>query len=66
MMKWYTYEVIWIGKHSETWEILVVYKWLYDSISLLEGVDYWIRPLSMRDDVVEHNGQQVQRFTKIS
>lgn len=53
------YEVIGIAKHSETLEEMVVYKALYG-----EG-GMWVRPLSMWDEEVCHNGEKVKRFTKI-
>ncbi|AKH32565.1 hypothetical protein XF24_00204 [candidate division SR1 bacterium Aalborg_AAW-1] len=59
----YTYEIIGMGKHTETGEMLVIYKSLY-IIDGLQGADYWIRP-SMRDEQVEYNGQRISRFTKI-
>ena len=59
----YTYEIIGMGKHTETWEMLVIYKSLY-IIDWLQWADYWIRP-SMRDEQVEYNGQRISRFTKI-
>lgn len=53
------YEVIGVAKHSETQEELVVYRALYGEGGL------WVRPASMWSESVEHNGQFVQRFTKI-
>jgi len=54
------YEVICIGKHSETEEELLVYKGLYEDNPI------WIRPLSMFLDVKTlPDGTEVQRFTKI-
>ena len=53
------YEVIGIAKHSETLEELVVYRALYG-----EG-DIWVRPLSMWNETVCHEGKIVQRFTYI-
>lgn len=51
------YELIDVAKHSETLEDMVVYKALYGD----GGV--WVRPLSMWDEEVEHNGEKVKRFT---
>ncbi len=60
------YEIIGIGKHSETGEILVIYKPLYDaSWTWLWDNDFVVRPLSMRDEIVEYNGKKLERFTKI-
>ncbi len=53
------YEVIGICKHSETLEEMVVYKALYGEGGL------WVRPIAMWEEVVEHNGEKVKRFTKI-
>ena len=53
------YEVIATAKHSETLEEMVVYKALYG-----EG-GVWVRPASMWNEVVEHNGIVVRRFEKI-
>ena len=53
------YELIAIANHSETLEKMVVYKALY-------GEDeYWVRPLSMWEELVEVNGEQVPRFRYI-
>lgn len=54
-----TYEVLGVARHSETLEEMVVYKALYG-----EG-GIWVRPLRMWDEMVEHNGEKVKRFTKI-
>jgi hypothetical protein len=48
-----------ITKHSETQEELVVYE------SLKTG-ETWVRPLSMFNETVEHNGQRVPRFEKLA
>lgn len=53
------YEVIGMAKHSETLEKMVVYKALYGEGGL------WVRPLSMWDEEVLHNGERVKRFTKL-
>lgn len=54
------YEVLGIGKHSETQEEFVVYKALYGEGGL------WVRPKEMFFDKKEVDGKKVQRFTKIS
>jgi hypothetical protein len=51
------YEVIGTAKHSETLEEMVVYRALYGDGGL------WVRLASMWDEVVEHNGKRVKRFT---
>lgn len=55
------YEVIAIGKHSETLEDMVVYKALYESAEFPMG-QIWCRPLKMWDELV---GDKL-RFEKIS
>ena len=51
------YEVIGTATHSETLEELVVY-------CALDGDDkLWVRPAFMWNEVVEHNGCRVKRFT---
>lgn len=53
------YELITIANHSETLEKMVVYKALYG-----EG-GFWVRPLSMWEEMVCVNGGQVPRFRYI-
>tara|TARA_Y100000310_G_scaffold341239_1_gene439766 strand:- start:4325 stop:4525 length:201 start_codon:yes stop_codon:yes gene_type:complete len=53
------YEVIGIGKHSETQEELVIYKALYGENQI------WIRPKEMFLGKKIIDGKEVQRFTKI-
>ena len=53
------YEVLHIARHSESEELLVVYRALYG-----KG-EVWVRPLSMWNDVVEYNGERLLRFTYI-
>lgn len=55
------YEVIAIGKHSETLEDLVIYKALYESDKFPMG-QIWCRPLKMWDELVDGK----HRFEKIS
>ncbi|TVZ39584.1 uncharacterized protein DUF1653 [Alteromonadaceae bacterium 2753L.S.0a.02] len=58
------YQVIGTAKHSETEEIMVVYRCLYGDYGL------WVRPLSLFSSLVEveQNGvrQQVPRFRLIA
>lgn len=58
----YTYEVVGIGLHTETGESFVVYKPLYD-IAITQN--FFVRPLSMRDELVEWKGVMVKRFERI-
>lgn len=53
------YEVLGVGKHSETLEEMVVYRALYGDGGI------WIRPASMWNEEVIHNGEKVKRFKKI-
>lgn len=53
------YEVLYIAKHSETLEPMVVYRALYG-----EG-DIWVRPADMWNETVERNGQIYKRFEYI-
>ena len=51
------YQVIEVATHSETQEQLVVYRTLYGDYSM------WVRPLTMFQETVELDGQQVPRFS---
>ncbi len=53
------YEVLFIAKHSETLEPMVVYRALYGD----GGV--WVRPASMWNETVERDGRVFRRFTYI-
>jgi hypothetical protein len=53
------YEVIGMASHSETLEEMVVYHALNDDEKL------WVRPAAMWNEMVEHNGRRVKRFTHI-
>jgi hypothetical protein len=53
------YEVIGIAKHSETLEEMVVYKALYQP----EGINLWVRPAKMFQEMIIIEGKAVQRFT---
>lgn len=52
------YRVIGTARHSETGELLVVYRCLYDNDSL------WVRPLAMFMETVVVAGEEVPRFTR--
>ena len=54
------YEVLFVGKHSETLEEMVVYRALYG-----DG-DVWVRPAAMWNETVEREGKTCPRFTYIS
>ena len=53
------YEVIGIAKHSETLEEMVIYRALYGEHGL------WARPAHMWSEIVEVNGEKVERFSYI-
>jgi len=53
------YEVVGVARHSETDELLVVYRCLYDNNSL------WVRPLSMFVETVLVDGRKLPRFERI-
>ena len=53
------YEVLGVARHSETEEELVVYRALYGDFGL------WVRPVSMWNETVEHDGKTFRRFTDI-
>lgn len=52
------YEVLYIAKHSETMEDMVVYKALYG-----EG-GIWVRPLAMFCETITRDGKTFKRFEK--
>ncbi|SHF71790.1 Protein of unknown function [Modicisalibacter ilicicola DSM 19980] len=51
-----SYEVIGVAHHSETEELLVVYRALYGDYGL------WVRPLAMFSETVEVQGEPLPRF----
>ena len=53
------YELLFVARHSETLEEMVVYRALYGE----RGI--WVRPASMWNETVERDGKTYQRFTKI-
>ena len=53
------YQVLHNAQHSETEEMLVVYRCLYGDYGV------WVRPLAMFTETVEVDGQQVARFELI-
>ena len=53
------YEVLYIAKHSETEEVMVVYKALYGDLEV------WVRPASMWNETVERDGKTYRRFERI-
>ena len=72
------YEVIGIARHTETRDVLVLYKPLYtedapssDHAETMQdfladvGADCCARPLSMWDEEVEWEGKRVRRFVRL-
>ena len=53
------YEVLYVAKHSETMEEMVVYRALYGE----KGV--WVRPAAMWDETITRDGKTFKRFEKI-
>ncbi|SCK25874.1 DUF1653 domain-containing protein [Vogesella sp. LIG4] len=53
------YEVLGVARHSETDELLVVYRPLYGEMGL------WVRPLAMFVEQVEVNGSLQPRFRRL-
>ncbi|MCE1225743.1 MAG: DUF1653 domain-containing protein [Geobacteraceae bacterium] len=54
------YEVVGVARHSETDELLVVYRCLYDNNSL------WVRPLAMFMETGLVDGRELPRFELIT
>ena len=54
------YKVLYIAKHSETLEDIVVYQAMYGE----KGI--WVRPKSMFEEVIERDGKTFRRFSPIS
>ena len=54
------YEVLDFATHSETLELMVLYRSLYGEGKL------WVRPASMWEEMVEADGKLVPRFTYLS
>ena len=57
--KGHMYQVYMTAQHSETEEWMVVYKALYGE----EGM--WVRPYDMFTELVNVDGQMIDRFTKV-
>ena len=53
------YEVLYLARHSETQEAMVVYRALYGD----HGI--WVRPASMWNEIVERNGREYKRFERV-
>ena len=53
------YEVLYLAKHSETMEDMVVYRALYGD----HGI--WVRPASMFEEEITRDGKTFKRFEYI-
>lgn len=53
------YRVLFVARHSETLEELVVYQALYGDRG------FWVRPASMWNEMVERDGIRQPRFARI-
>ncbi len=53
------YKVIYIAKHSETLEEMVVYQALYGDFGI------WVRPATMWNEIIEREGLTFRRFEYI-
>ncbi len=51
------YRVLYLARHSETLEPMVVYQALYGE----RGI--WVRPAGMWNEMVERDGKRCRRFT---
>lgn len=54
------YEVLGVARHSETLEVLVLYRPLYNDSGL------WVRPYAMFFEDVEHQGRRQPRFALVT
>ena len=57
------YEVVGIARHSESLEVMVIYKPLYELKK--DELETWVRPIEMFFDTKEHQGKTVERFVYI-
>ena len=53
------YQVLYVARHSETLEELVVYQALYGE----KGI--WVRPAAMWNEAVVRDGKEYKRFTYV-
>ena len=54
------YQVLYVARHSETLEELVVYQALYGE----KGI--WVRPKAMFEEIIERDGKSFRRFEEIT
>ncbi len=53
------YRVLYVAKHSETLEDMVIYQALYGEMGI------WVRPAAMWDEMVQRDGLTFRRFEYI-
>ncbi len=53
------YRVLYLARHSETEEYMVVYH------PVDNNEDIWLRPLTMFDETIERNGKKLKRFSYV-
>jgi hypothetical protein len=58
------YEIVGVGKNTETLEDVVVYRALYDSPDF-GAKAIWVRPLTMFTENVTVDGREVPRFERV-
>ena len=59
------YELLYIARHSETDEPMVVYRALYEGGETPNGDGVWVRPLSMWTEMVTRDGKKFPRFSYV-
>jgi len=57
--KWFECEILWVAKHSETLEDMIIYKESYGEWGVR------IRPQKMFEEFVEIDGKKIPRFEYI-
>jgi hypothetical protein len=58
------YEIVGVGKHTETFEDVVIYRALYDSPDF-GAKAIWVRPLTMFLGTVTVDGKEMSRFERV-
>ncbi len=61
----HAYEVVMVGRDTETENPVVIYRPLY-KLDFIEGLDACVRPLAIFTDIVERDGKSQPRFSKIT
>ncbi len=59
------YELLYIARHSENDEPMVVYRALYEGGETPNGDGIWVRPLSMWTETVTRDGKTFARFSYV-